>query len=169
MKSIGNQMHVPFGARPSLISQGAKAVPSMRAKERFIDHSFYASESTEASLQLSRRGAGSAKQHLVRRALCVYCGSRRLCVKYPARQFARIDPQRVITFERALRRRANLARILCSETPVVFNLWRELLTRSSRGLGHRPFTAVTRVQIPYESLFNSQHLQPAQRLMPLGW
>lgn len=24
-------------------------------------------------------------------------------------------------------------------------------TRSSRGLGHRPFTAVTRVQIPYES------------------
>src|SRR6185503_19592677 len=26
-----------------------------------------------------------------------------------------------------------------------------LSTRSSRGLGHRPFTAVTRVQIPYES------------------
>src|SRR6185503_5086672 len=28
-----------------------------------------------------------------------------------------------------------------------------LSTRSSRGLGHRPFTAVTRVQIPYESPF----------------
>ena len=28
-------------------------------------------------------------------------------------------------------------------------------TRSSRGLGHRPFTAVTRVQIPYESPLHS--------------
>ena len=66
----------------------------------------------------------------------------------------------------------NLARATCATTPssLLFFLQSRtrfssvrlcFLTRSSRGLGHRPFTAVTRVQIPYESF-----TQARRRLLP---